>query len=88
MTSPGFIEKFPTVCIEWDDHYGDAGWVELTKDEAPVKCKTLGWLVREGEKGYDIMDTLTNDGGYGGHSYILKSCVTAIYVVRILKRKF
>ena len=80
--SRGF-KKYPLVLIHWYDHAGDGGWVE-TKDleEPPITAKTVGWLVKEDDLRYHIMDTLTDDQGKGGHSEILKGTVIKAKVLR------
>ena len=77
------FKKYPLVCIDWDYHHGDAGWVEKISTDAEIlKAQTVGLLVDESKKAYHVMDTRTNDGGHGGYSLILKSCVTDYKVIR------
>jgi len=77
------FKKYPLVCIDWEDHHGDAGWVEkVSTDDEILKAQTIGWLVDESKKAYHVMDTRTSDGGHGGYSLILKSCVTNILIMR------
>jgi hypothetical protein len=69
--------------IDWWDHTGDSSWfaIEDIEQEQPVLCRTVGYLVAENEEVYKLVDTITNDKGYGGLSIILKSCVKDIWVV-------
>lgn len=77
--------KYPLVEVRWLDHSGDAGWIELQSlDEPPIEAKTIGWLVKEDDYRYHVMNTLTDDGGQGGNSEILKSCVTEFKIIRKL----
>jgi hypothetical protein len=70
-------QKFPLVEVTWLDHSGDAGWVDKESlNEAPCEMRTVGWLVHETKLEVKLMNTLSNDGGFGGVSNILKSCIT------------
>ena len=77
-------KKYPLVEITWLDHHGDAGWSDEhdTEDDNPVECRTVGWLVKTGKVHLFVYDSLTNDGGRGGVSKILKKCVTNKKVLR------
>tara|TARA_R110000751_G_scaffold58530_2_gene123413 strand:+ start:599 stop:862 length:264 start_codon:yes stop_codon:yes gene_type:complete len=79
------FKRFPLLWIEYYDHSGDAGWVEL-KDlqEPPILCRTVGFKVAETETSIHIMSTLTNDGGQGGNNEIVKSCIVSEKVIRKL----
>lgn len=66
--------KHPLVEVTWRDHSGDAGWTEEDNDE-PVLCRTVGFLKTTGKNHLFIYDTVTNDGGVGGQSKILRECV-------------
>ena len=55
-------KSFPLVCVEWEDHSGDAGWVEEDDmSDMGVRCKTVGWLIKETPESYHVVDTLTDD---------------------------
>ena len=66
-------EDMPLVEITWIDHSGDGGWEEKV-DDKPIECRTVGWL-KTGKVHLHVYDTLTSDGGRGGVSKILKTCV-------------
>ena len=50
-----------------------------------VRCKTVGWLIKETPESYHVVDTLTDDKGQGGYSHILRPCVVK---VQTLRKKF
>jgi len=48
MTTPKKFKKYPLVLIEWYDHAGEGGWVEIKDlEDPPILAKTVGWLVKE-----------------------------------------
>ena len=77
------FNKYPLVVIEWYDHSGDAGWIELKDlENPPILAKTVGWLIKEDDLRYHVMNTLTNDNGQGGNSEILKGAVVRAKILR------
>tara|TARA_R100000306_G_C4332660_1_gene121053 strand:+ start:410 stop:670 length:261 start_codon:yes stop_codon:yes gene_type:complete len=77
------FNKYPLVVIEWYDHSGDAGWIELKDlEKPPILAKTVGWLIKEDDIRYHVMNTITNDGGQGGNSEILKGAVVRTKILR------
>lgn len=77
------FKKYPLVLIEWYDHAGEGGWVEMKDlEEEPILAKTVGWLVKEDKLRYHVMNTLTNDNGQGGNSEILKGTVKSSKILR------
>ena len=83
MTKQRKFKKYPLVVIEWYDHAGEGGWVEMKDlEEEPILAKTVGWLVKEDKLRYHVMNTLTNDYGQGGNSEILKGTVKSAKILR------
>jgi len=80
------FKKFPLTCVEYYDHSGEAGWIELDTLEKPITCKTVGFLVKETDTSLHIMSTLTDEdeGGYGGNNEVLKSCIVSQKTLRKL----
>lgn len=80
------FKKFRLISVEYYDHSGDAGWIELDTLEKPITCKTVGFLVKETETSLHIMSTLTDEdgGGYGGNNEVLKSCIVSQKTLRKL----
>ena len=79
------FKKYPLVSIEWYDHSGDGGWVdEKELEKLPVLAKTDGWLIKEDDLRYHVMNTITNDDGHGGNSEILKGTVVRAKILRKL----
>lgn len=40
---------FPLVFIEWVDSHYRAGWTADEAEDAPLVCRSVGWLVKDGE---------------------------------------
>ena len=77
------FKKYPLLLIEWRDHSGEAGWVELKDlEEPPILCRTIGFKIAENETSIHLMSTITNDQGQGGNNEILKSCIVSEKVIR------
>ena len=77
------FKKYPLVCVDWYDHSGDAGWVELKElEEPPIRCRTIGFKVAENDTSLHIFSTITNDDGHGGNNEVLKSCIISETVIR------
>ena len=82
---PYKYQKFPLALIFFLDHQGDGGWLEkdqIENPEPPVECKAIGWLVKEDDTRYFLMNVITSDKGYGGLSEVLKSTVTKFQIIR------
>lgn len=76
-------KRFPLVEVTWEDHSGDAGWIDsVPEDKDIIEVKTIGYLYGETEKAYHVVNSKTSDKGVGGISTILKSCVTGLQIFR------
>ena len=83
MTKAKNIKKHELLMIDYRDHSGEAGWVELKDlEEPPILCRTIGFKIAETETSIHHMSTITNDEGQGGNNEILKSCVVSEKVIR------
>ena len=70
------IEKrYPMLCVDWQDHTADGGWVDNPRSMNFEIARTVGWLVEEDEDCLKIANSLTKDSGIGGISVIIKSCI-------------
>lgn len=83
---PKILNTSPLVVIEWEDHVTEEGW-QQAKDigHAPGMVQTVGWLIREDEKGISLCSSVSptrGDGEVGHHQYILKNCITNRWVLR------
>ena len=77
------FKKHELLMIDYRDHSGDAGWVELKDlEEPPILCRTIGFKVAETDTSLHLMSTITNDEGQGGNNEILKSCIVSEKVIR------
>ena len=75
--------SYPLVIVTWNDHSGDAGWIEKPPlDDDIVECKTIGYLYSESDKAYHVVNSKTKDKEVGGLSTILKSCVVSLKILR------
>jgi len=80
---PYKYQKFPLVLCFFLDHQGDGGWLEKEElNEPPIECKAIGWLVKEDDTRYFLMNCITSDNGYGGLSEVIKSTVTKFQIMR------
>ena len=80
---PYKYKKYQLCEIRWLDHAGSGGWTEKSDFlEAPIECRSIGWLVREDKQRYFLVNTLSSDAGQGGCSEILKATVTRFKVIR------
>ena len=83
MTKAKNFKKHELLMIDYRDHSGDAGWLELKElEEPPILCRTIGFKVAETETSIHLVSTVTNDQGQGGNNEILKSCIVSEKVIR------
>ena len=83
MTKAKNFKKHELLMIDYRDHSGDAGWLELKElEEPPILCRTIGFKIAETETSIHLMSTITNDQGQGGNNEILKSCIVSEKVIR------
>ena len=77
------FKKYELLMIDYRDHSGEAGWIELKDlEEPPILCRTIGFKIAETETSIHLMSTITNDEGQGGNNEILKSCIVSEKVIR------
>ncbi len=83
MTKAKNFKKHELLMIDYRDHSGEAGWIELKDlEEPPILCRTIGFKIAETENSIHLMSTITNDEGQGGNYEILKSCSVSEKVIR------
>jgi len=83
MTKAKNFKKHELLMIDYRDHSGEAGWIELKDlEEPPILCRTIGFKIAETETSIHLMSTITNDEGQGGNNEILKSCIVSEKVIR------
>lgn len=80
--------KLPYVIVVWDDAHGSATGVVTLKDipHKPIVMQTMGWLLREDEKGISLANERCLDEGdesYRGHTFIPRSLVKSITPFKI-----
>lgn len=53
------------VYVEWLDSMGEGGWITLRtaveRQDEPMLCRTVGWLVMEGEQSLIVTHTYRED---------------------------
>lgn len=86
----------PYVIIVWDDAWGDATAVVTLKDveakHRPTVMQTIGWLLKEDEKGISLANERCldlGDEGYRGQTFIPRSLVRSVtpFKVSIPRKK-
>jgi hypothetical protein len=91
------ITDLPLVIVRWDDAQSSSVKVitendPVTNYHAPAVMETLGWLLRDDEKGVSIANEVYRDEGvrhYRGHTFIprgMNPIVTNVSVKRSQKR--
>ena len=77
------MENKPVYIIDWLDHTANSEWFDkyTIQKEKPCIARTIGYLIEENDDYFKLVDTITNDNGYGNLSIILKSCVLDIWLV-------
>ena len=51
----------PLVLIEWHDSHAVYGWHTGDPSEEPLLCRSVGWLMHDGEKAKTIAAHMTNE---------------------------
>lgn len=75
--------KRQVVVVSWDDAHGSAHR-EVTEDDMPhrpVVMQTLGWLLRDDEKGVSLANELATDMDstcYRGHTFVPRGMVRSM----------
>lgn len=86
------MHPFPLVLIEWLDHVSETTWVSPHElSNAPERCLTVGWLIKEDERGLTLVSCIDpaapETGQMGGTQYVIKSCITSVKTLRKAKTK-
>lgn len=79
------MASLPLVQVIWDDAHADAS-ESLTRDDVLLKHRaavfqTVGWLLREDEKGISVANERCMDEGdevYRGRTFVPKSLIRSI----------
>lgn len=74
---------YPMVIVEWHDAYGDSSeqWFEGGEvDHNPLTVKTLGYLMRDDERGVTLWQEMSAPDGssYRGRTFIPRAMVQSI----------
>ena len=81
--------KLPLVLVEWDDAWADATAAVTERDvgdshKAEV-IRTLGWLLKEDDKGVSVAAEYCADGSYRGRSFIPRGMIRSMTHYRLVK---
>jgi hypothetical protein len=85
----------PFVIVVWDDAHGSAT-TDVTiedLDHKPIVMTTVGWLLRQDERGISVANERCEEGGktvYRGHTFIPRAMVrsaTPMVLVRPRKKR-
>ena len=80
----------PFVIVVWDDAHGSAT-TDVTiedLDHKPIVMTTVGWLLREDERGISVANERCEEGGkmvYRGHTFIPKAMVRSATAMALSK---
>lgn len=84
------MTKVPFAIVVWDDAHGSATedvTIEAL-DHTPMVMTTVGWLLREDERGVSVANERCEEGGkmvYRGHTFIPKAMVRSCTVMKLVR---
>jgi len=85
------LPTLPLVVVEWDDAWADAVATVTEKDVGETHhaevIVTIGWLLKQDEKGISIACERCGDGSYRGRSFIPHGMVRSVTPFRLTKPK-
>ena len=77
--------KIRLVVVTWKDITSSAEWggdqEKTLKDMTPVKCVSVGWILRHDNDVLVLADSWSEDGDYGGTTAIPTSVVIKIHEI-------
>ncbi len=79
QTKPLETSKFPVQLIQWDDHCsaGDGWHKPADSRDCPLKCESVGFVVKENKKYLTLAQNRGNENRTVGDLMVLvKSCIT------------
>ncbi len=78
-------KKIRLAIVTWDDIQSRSDWIgditEIPKEIKPIRCVTVGWIVREDKQIVVVADSYTADGTYGGATAIPTSVIENIQIL-------
>jgi len=78
-------KKIRLAIVTWDDIQSRSDWIgdisEIPEEIKPVRCVTVGWIVREDKQIVVLADSYTADGTYGGATAIPTSVIDEIQIL-------
>lgn len=89
MTYSDAVKECSIVEIWWEDHcvFTEAGWRPVDSELTPMIIKSVGYVIRNAKKYFEIADSLVVDEATSSnHRVILKSCIKHIKVLHGTKK--
>ena len=77
------VRKF--VIVDWVDSAVEHGWQSEEPISEPLRCKSAGWLMHDGDSCKVISAHISEAGGYIDPMTIPIGCIRKIRVVKELK---
>lgn len=78
-------KKIRLAIVTWDDIQSRSDWIgdisEIPEEIKPIRCVTVGWIVREDKQIVVLADSYTRDGTYGGATAIPTSVIEEIKIL-------
>lgn len=82
-------DEAPFVLVEWDDAWksstDDTTFEDAGDSHKPIRCSTVGWLLRDNEVGVQIANECSPNGTYRGRTFILRSMVVNVIPIKLPK---
>jgi hypothetical protein len=82
--------NLPFVVVVWDDAHGSST-TDVTiedLDHKPLVMTTVGWLLREDERGISVANERCEEGGkmvYRGHTFVPKAMVRSATPMKLVR---
>lgn len=64
--------------VRWIDSASNNGWREMDTDIKPVKCRSVGHLVKKNKRRVVLVMSVATSKQYGESLVIPRACVTSI----------
>lgn len=94
MAKSTAVETKPIAIVVWDDAHGtstkDISEANLDQAHSPCVMKTMGWLLKQDEKGVSVAAEVYYDENvayYRGHTFIPAPMVRSVSLFKLSKAK-
>lgn len=79
------VNHYPLVIIVWEDAWGGAHTpvtaFDIDAEHLPLTVQTLGWLLKDDDKGVSVFNERYSDGGedvWRGRSFIPRAMIKSV----------